>query len=121
MIAQMSFAARALTVVGVVLWSSAVLGQAPGFAGNVWYPTGLSFDRCMQRGEATLREMGSKDVHKDINFTGMGWLNGSIGDYRLSIACITAKDVVVFNGAGPDFAAAKNYIEYVRNGMNGSR
>ena len=121
MIAEMSVAARTLTVVSVVLWSSAVLGQAPSVAGNVWYPTGLSFDRCMQRGEATLREMGSKDVLTNINFTGMGWIVGTIGDYRLSIACITAKDVIVFNVAGPDRAAAQNYSNYVQNEMKGSR
>jgi len=120
MIAEMSLAARTLAVIGIVLWPSAVLGQAPSSDGDVWYPTGLSFDRCMQRGEAALRAMGSADVWTHINFTGMGWIGGTIAGYSFRIACITAKDVIVFNVAGPVAAAAHNYTKSIRDGMQGS-
>jgi len=72
MIAEMSLAARTLAVIGIVLWPSAVLGQAPSSDGDVWYPTGLSFDRCMQRGEAALRAMGSVDAYQFYR-NGMDW------------------------------------------------
>jgi hypothetical protein len=75
----------------------------------------------MQQGQATLRNMGSKDVFTSINFTGMGWIGGTIGDYRFTIVCITAKDVVVFNVAGPDGATVENHRKSVVDGMQRSR
>jgi hypothetical protein len=71
----------------------------------------------MQQGPAALRGMGSKDVYTKINFTGMGWVGGTIGDYRFTIACVTAKGVVFFIVAGPESATAKNHEDYIEGGM----
>jgi hypothetical protein len=117
MIAEMSVAARALTVVGVVLWSSPIFAQAPRLVGDVFYPTGLSFDRCLQGGQAALRDIGSKNATTQTIFTGMGWVFGTIGNFQVSIACVTAKDVIVFSAAGPDEATAGNYALSLRQKM----
>ena len=121
MMAEMSHAARALIVAGLGLWSSPILAQAPGLGGDVFYPTGLSFDRCMQGGQAALREMGSKDVITKTVFTGMGWVFGTIGNFSVHIACITAKEVIVSAAAGPDGATAQNYANSLRQKMQQMR
>jgi hypothetical protein len=86
-------------------------------ASQVVFPTGLSLDTCLQRGQATARDMGFQNVGQSINNPGMGWVSGVIGEYRMRIACIAAKDTIVFFIAGPDGTQAANYLKSIGEGM----
>jgi hypothetical protein len=95
-------------LVDVVMWSTPIFADA--LAQDVWNPTGLSFDRCLQLGQKAMGDLGSKDVRPEIKFTGMGFVEGSYGDYTISIICMTAKDVVVFSVAAH---TVLNYLPFL--------
>lgn len=106
-----------LAIFALISISPKAFAQAPTMSTNVWTPPNLSFNECMQRAQTILRNEGSKDVALTTNFSGMGWVTGSLGDYRITIACATFKGTVFFAVAGTDFATADNYMRDINGKM----
>src|SRR5207249_4072696 len=108
----------ALIVASGILWSSPMHAQK-ATSGDAWAPAGLSQNTCMQRGQAAMRSAGLQNVRTTSPLDGMGWVDGTLGEYSITVGCITAKDVIVFFGSGPDFAKVTDYLQSIRGSMGG--
>jgi hypothetical protein len=111
---------RVLVAATVLLWSSPMYAQIATWA-DAWFPAGLSHNACVQRGEAAFGRAGAQNVRTAVNFPGMAWISGSIGEYSITVACVTAKDVIMFYGAGPQDPNNKSidYLKGIRKDMGG--
>jgi hypothetical protein len=58
-----------------------------------------------------------QNVNPQVLFPGMAWISGTIGEYSILVACVIAKDVIMFFGAGPDVNRARDYVEGVKKDM----
>jgi hypothetical protein len=106
-------------VATVLLWSSPIYAQEPVLLADVWFPTGLSHNTCVQRAETALRDVGAQGVKTSAPFVGLAWINGGIGEHKITVGCITARDVIMFVLAGPSDSSPRlmDYLSGIRKKM----
>lgn len=92
--------------------------QSPAQVNSVWQPQALSYGDCMQRGADAMRKAGGTNVSQQ-NGVGMGFVNGTLGDYTATIMCITSKGLVILSIAGLDQAMANDYCRQLTTSMGG--
>ena len=96
--------------------------NAPGLSDYVWNEPALGFKDCMERAPSALQQLGVLDVKQSVPSDGLGFVGGEMGDYYLGVICISAKGLVVTQGAGPDFNTADRYRQQIDDQMKlGSR
>jgi hypothetical protein len=106
-----------LTVIGPLALSATASAQAPSISMSVWTAPGLSFNDCMQKGADAMRREGGTMSQQNTSFPGMGFINGSLGDYSLIINCMTFKGTVTFIVAGSDGPTADSHRRQLNTNM----
>lgn len=92
-----------VALTGSALLQGAALGQ-PAMP-NSYFDTALSFNACMQRAAAAMRDAGFMNIQTLATAVG-----GTYGDFNGQITCITPKGLVVVIVAGPDNKTALDHM-----------